>query len=97
MTYEGHHLLGLIMRLVSFTTHEAHSQSIEDAIDCTYYEAKGFKKRKVAAIDALVFPLNGSKAQCNTPPENGSNVTLMASKQTQAEDFIHKMVQQRSP
>ncbi|GJU81445.1 RNA polymerase II assembly factor like protein [Tanacetum coccineum] len=27
---------------------------------------------------------------CNTPPENGSNVTLMASKQTQAEDFIHK-------
>nr|GEV26742.1 hypothetical protein [Tanacetum cinerariifolium] len=28
---------------------------------------------------------------CNTPPENGSNVMLMASKQTQAEDFIHKM------
>ncbi|GJX90855.1 kinase-like domain-containing protein [Tanacetum coccineum] len=27
---------------------------------------------------------------CNTPPENGSNVTLMASKQTQAKDFIHK-------
>ncbi|GJU35580.1 serrate RNA effector molecule [Tanacetum coccineum] len=27
---------------------------------------------------------------CNTPSENGPNVTLMASKQTQAEDFIHK-------
>ncbi|GKA50159.1 retrovirus-related pol polyprotein from transposon TNT 1-94 [Tanacetum coccineum] len=53
----GGGLLGLIMRLVSFTTHEAHSTSIEVAIDCTYYEAKGFKKRKVAAIDALVFPL----------------------------------------
>ncbi|GKB69960.1 transposable element [Tanacetum coccineum] len=27
---------------------------------------------------------------CNTPPENGSNVTLIASKHTQAEDFIHE-------
>ncbi|GJY60306.1 hypothetical protein Tco_0460963 [Tanacetum coccineum] len=34
---------------------------------------------------------------CNTPTENGSNVTLMTSKQTQSEDFIHEMVQQRSP
>ncbi|GKC39531.1 zinc finger, CCHC-type containing protein [Tanacetum coccineum] len=57
LKYLGLELLGVIMRLVSFTTHEAHSISIAVAIDCTYYEAKGFKKRKVAAIDALVFPL----------------------------------------
>ncbi|GJW41040.1 transcription elongation factor like protein [Tanacetum coccineum] len=34
--------------------------------------------------------VESSHCICNTPPENGSNVTLMASKQTQAEDFIHK-------
>ncbi|GJZ12015.1 retrotransposon protein, putative, ty1-copia subclass [Tanacetum coccineum] len=55
---------------------------------------------------ALAFPKHSEltknigmipASSCNTPPENGLNVTLMASKQTQAEDFIHKMVQQCTP
>ncbi|GKE49643.1 hypothetical protein Tco_1480901 [Tanacetum coccineum] len=35
---------------------------------------------------------HNSDTGCNTPTENGSNVTLITSKQTQAEDFIHEMV-----
>ncbi|GKB74602.1 hypothetical protein Tco_0936014 [Tanacetum coccineum] len=38
----------------------------------------------------IYFTYENVDPNCNTPPENGSNVTLMASKHTQAKDFIHE-------
>ncbi|GJU91616.1 putative ribonuclease H-like domain-containing protein [Tanacetum coccineum] len=71
-------MIGSLMYLTSSKPNIVHATCL-----CARYQAMPTEKH-LKEVKRIFRYLRG----CNTPPGNGSNVTFMASNQTQAEDFI---------